>query len=112
MKQNKLISHDRVETEKLLYDWFTSNLLSDDGIFIKRIEGQNCRVTIFIAEDYSFRISSTLTLTVIVEESTNGTAVEIISSGGKGAWGFSYGVEKNAVKRIVKMLKENGFREQ
>lgn len=113
MIKNKLISHNKVEIESILSDWFYSNVNSEDEIFIKRFKDQNCKITIFITEDYYFRIESTLTLTVIVEETIDKTTVEVVSSGGKaGLWGFSYGAEKSAVKRIVRLLKENGFTEQ
>ena len=113
MRKNRLISQNKVEIESVLNDWFSSNVFSEDGVFIKRIEGKNCKITIFIAEDFYFRINSTLTLTVIVEETADKTTVEIVSSGGKTRLsGFSYGAEKSAVKRIVRLLKENGFSEQ
>ena len=108
MRTNRLISQNKVEIESILHEWFFS-----DGIFTKKIVGENRKITIFIAEDYYYRINSTLTLTVIVEEGADKTTVDIISSGGKtGLLGFSYGSEKSAVNRIVQMLKENGFTEQ
>lgn len=108
-----MISHSNVEIETILSNWFNSTVYSDDKVFVKKIKEPNCKITIFIAEYYYYRINSTLTLTLIVEENTDGISVEIISSGGKeGLYGFSYGAEKNAVKRIVNLLKENGFTEQ
>lgn len=112
MKQNRLILQNKAGIESLLYKWFSSGALSGDGFFSKKIEFENRKITIFIAEDYYFRISSNLTLTVIAEETADKTTVEIISSGGKTSWGFSYGAEKSAVKRIVQLLKDNGFTEQ
>ncbi len=113
MIKSKLISQNNMEIEGVLSDWLSSNILSDDGFFIKRIKKQDYKITIFIAEDYYFRINSTLTLTVIVEETDNETTVEVVSSGGKeGILGFSYGAEKSAVNRIVELLRENGFAEQ
>lgn len=113
MRNTRMISQNKVTIEDVLSDWFSSDMFSEDGVFIKRIDGENCKTTIFIAEDYYFRINSTLTLTVIVEETADNTTVEIISSGGKeGLGGFSYGAEKSAVKRIVRLLEENGFTEQ
>ena len=50
---------------------------------------------------------------LLLQKNVNETTVEIVSSGGKeGFYGLSYGAEKSAVKRIVKLLKENGFTEQ
>ena len=103
-----------MDIESILSDWFSSNvfshMFSEDEVFIKRIEGKNCKTTIFIAEDYYFRISSTLTVTVIVEETADKTTVDIVSSGGKmGLFGISHGAEVSAVYRIVELLEENGF---
>lgn len=65
---------------------------------------------IFIAEDYYHRISSTLTLTVIVEQTIDQIFVEVVSSGGKsGLLGYSSGSEDSAVNRVVKFLKAYGF---
>lgn len=113
MRKNRLISQNTAEIERILSKWFSSEAFSEDGFFIKKLEGETCKITIYIAEDYYYRINSTLTLTVIVEETADKTTVEIISSGGKvGLLGLSYGSEKSAVNRIVQLLKENGFTEQ
>ena len=117
MERIRLISRNKAEIESILSDWFSSNtfssVLSEDDVFIKRIKGKNSKITIFIAEDYYFRISSTLTLTVIVEETADRTTVDIVSSGGKiGLFGISHGAEESAVLRIVELLEENGFVEQ
>ncbi len=112
MIKNRLILQNKAETESILRKWFSSGVVSQDGIFIKKIELENSKVIIFIAEEYYYRIKSNLTLTVIVEETADKTTVEIISSGGKTSMGLSYGAEKSAVKRIVQLLKENGFTEQ
>lgn len=109
MEKNTLISRNKVEIEKILCELFTSN----DSVFTKKIEYGDCKITVFIVEDYYLRINSNLTLTVIVEETADKTTAEIISSGGKvGLGGLSYGAEKRAAKSIVKLLKENGFTEQ
>lgn len=110
MKSCRLISRNKVNIENILNEWFSSKVYSEDGIYIKRIQDESRRITIFIAEDYYLRINSTLSLTVIVEETADKKAVEIISSGGKAAL-FSWGSENSAVKRVVKLLKENGFEE-
>ena len=113
MIKNKLISKNKMNIENVLKDWISSNVLSEDGYFIKKIEKENYKLTIFIFEDYYFRIRSNLTLTIFVEENDEEINVEVVSSGGKeGLAGFSYGAEKSAVKRVVKLLKENGFTEQ
>lgn len=113
MRNNRLVSKNKVNIESILYKWLSSNVLSDDGIFVKKIESENRKSTIFIAEDYYYRIKSNLTLTMIIEETAEDTTVEIISSGGKtGLLGISWGSENSAINRIVKVLKENGFIEQ
>ncbi len=113
MIKTEWTARNTVDIDTVLMDWFSSNAFSDGGFYRKRIEGQDCTVTIFVAEAYYFRINSTLTLTVFIEETADETTVEIVSGGGKeGLVGLSYGAEKSAMKRIVKLLKENGFTEQ
>lgn len=112
MKNIRLISRNKTNIVNTLNEWFSSNMLSENENFIKEIENENCKVTVFIAEDYYYRINSTLTLTVIVEAVADKTTVDIIASGGKtGLLGFSYGAEGSVVKRVVKLLEENGFSE-
>lgn len=113
MRKDRLISQQKVDTESILSELSALELFSDDGFFIKKIEGENCKVTVFVAEDYYIRINSTLTLTAIIQETADKTTVDIISGGGKTGWfGISYGAEKSAVKRIVRLLKDIGFTEQ
>lgn len=113
MEKTRLVSQKRVETESILNEFSSFELFSDDGFFIEKFESENCKVTVFVAEDYYFRINSTLTLTVIIQENADNTTVDIISGGGKTGWlGISYGAEKSAVKRIIRLLKDNGFIEQ
>ncbi len=112
MKRNRLISQNKVDIENILREWFSSEVSSDDGIFTKKIQDENRKVIIIIVEDFYYRIDSTLTLTVIAEEADDNTNVDIISSGGKtGFFALSWGSEKSAVKRVVKLLKEHGFEE-
>lgn len=114
MRSSKLITNYNVDIEKILNDWFSSNTVSDDGVFIKKIIEPKRKIMIFIAEDYYHRISSTLTLTVIVEQTLNQTSVEVVSSGGKEGYhyfSFSYGAEQSAVNRIVNFLTVKGFTE-
>ncbi len=114
MKKTKLISQYSIDIEKTLTDWFYSNTDSRDGVFIKKIIEPKRKVMIIIAEDYYHRISSTLTLTVIVEQTLNQTSVEVVSSGGKEGYhyfSFSYGAEQSAVNRIVNFLTVKGFTE-
>ena len=110
MRSSKLITNYNVDIEKILNDWFSSNTVSDDGVFIKKIIEPKRKIVIFIAEDYYFRINSTLTLTVIVEQTIDQIFVEVVSSGGKsGLLGYSSGSEDSAVNRVVKFLKAYGF---
>lgn len=108
MRTNRLISHNRVGIERILRELATS----EDRFFTKKFECGNCILTIFIIEEFYLRIASDLTLTVIVEEAADKTSVEIITGGGKeGFLGLSFGAEKSAANRVVKLLKENGFTE-
>ena len=110
MRSSKLITNYNVDIEKILNDWFSSNTVSDDGVFIKKIIEPKRKIMIFIAEDYYFRITSTLTLTVIVEQTIDQIFVEVVSSGGEsGFLGHSSGSEDSAVNRVVKFLKAYGF---
>jgi hypothetical protein len=112
MRSSKLITNNNVDIEKILNAWFSSNTDSEDGVFIKKIIEPKRKVMIFIAEDYYFRINSTLTLTVIVEQTINQTSVEVVSSGGKdGLLSISYGAEQSAVDRVVDFLSVYGFTE-
>lgn len=112
MRSSKLITNNNVDIEKILNAWFSSNTDSEDGVFIKKINEPKRKVMIFIAEDYYFRINSTLTLTVIVEQTLNQTSVEVVSSGGKdGLLSISYGAEQSAVDRVVDFLSVYGFTE-
>jgi len=113
MTKSRLVAQEEVDTESILDGISSLELFSDDGFFIEKFESGNGKVTVFVAEDYYIRINSTLTLTVIIQENTDKTTVDIISGGGKTGWlGLSYGAEKSAVKRIVRLLEDNGFIEQ
>ena len=112
MQKNRLILQNKTDIESTLRKYLSSGEFSADGFFTKKIESENRKITIFIAEAYYYRIKSNLTLTVIVEETADKTTVEIISSGGKSSWGVSFGAENSAVNRIVQLLKEKGFTEQ
>ena len=107
MRSSKLITNYNVDIEKILNDWFSSYTVSDDGVFIKKIIEPKRKIMIFIAEDYYLRITSTLTLTVIVEQTIDQIFVEVVSSGGR--MGYSSGAEDSAVNRVVKFLKAYGF---
>lgn len=109
MIRNRLILQGKAETERILREL----LADDDEVFIKKFEYGNSKITIFISENFYFRINSDLTLTVIAEETCDKTTVEVISGGGKeGLLGLSYGAERSAAQRVVKVLKDAGFAEQ
>ncbi len=110
MRSSKLITNYNVDIEKILNDWFSSYTVSDDGVFIKKIIEPKRKIMIFIAEDYYLRITSTITFTVIVEQTIDQIFVEVVSSGGEsGLLGYSSGAEDSAVNRVVKFLKAYGF---
>ena len=112
MQSSKLITNNNVDIEQILNAWFSSNTDSEDGVFIKKINEPRRKIIIFIAEDYYLRINSTLTLTVIVEQTISQTSVEVVSSGGKeGLLSISYGAEQSAVDRVVDFLSVYGFTE-
>ena len=109
MEKHKLVTYERINIENILKDWYTSydNML--ESIFVERFDKNDCKVTIFMAEKYFFRIKSNLTLTTIVERSTDKIAVIVITSGGSSGMGLTWGAEKSAAEPILDLLEENGF---
>lgn len=109
MEKHKLVTNERINIEQILKDWYTSydNML--ESIFVERFDKNDCKVTIFMAEKYFFRIKSNLTLTTIVERSTDKIAVIVIASGGSYGMGITWGAEKSAAQPILDLLEENGF---
>lgn len=87
------------------------NELGDkEELFEKNITYHNHFVTIYVYEEYFFRINSTLSVTVIIEQGENGLIVDLISSGAKiGLGDLTYGAEKAALKPLVEKLVEFGF---
>lgn len=74
------------------------------------------KITIFIAEKYFYRITSTLTITLIIDQTEEATTIEVISGGGKrsNSLGFaltSWGAEKSALNDVIVTLKQLGFAE-
>lgn len=83
---------------------------SQNDVYEKCITYQDHSVTIFIYEEYFFRIKSTLSVSIILEQDENGSKVELISSGAKiGLMDITYGAEKAALKPIIEKLIEIGF---
>ena len=110
MVARKLFSREKIVIEEVLNPQNLSNM--PDNVYVKKVRTDNRKITVYIAEDYYLRIGSTLTVTVIADETPEMTTVEIISSGGKGGrFMLSWGAEKSAVNRIVEILVENGFKE-
>lgn len=109
MRKYRMISQNDVDIESILRDWFSAK--EYDSLFIRRIEGENSTVTIFVTEYFYLRIGSAVALTVIVERTDDVTAVDIVSGGGNGFGIFRIpsGAEYSACKRIVNLLEENGF---
>ena len=91
MVKFKLVSENTPNIQEILNEYFPPYTSTEDNFFVKRIEREDCRITIYITEEYYFRINSDLTLTVIVEETKNETTVEVVCSGGKiGLLSFSH----------------------
>ena len=109
MEKHKLLTNERINIEQILKDWYTSydNML--ESIFVEKFDKNDCKVTIFMAEKYFFRIKSNLTLTTIVERSTDKIAVIVITSGGSSGMGITWGAETSAAKPVLDLLEENGF---
>ena len=109
MEKHKLVTYERINIETILKDWYTSYDNQLESIFVERFDKNDCKVTIFMAEKYFFRIKSNLTLTTIVERSTDKIAVIVISSGGSSGMGITWGAEKSAAMPILDLLEEYGF---
>ncbi len=106
-----MISDDDAEIENVLSDWFSSSGFYSS--FKKSIEKADSKITVFVVEDYYFRINTTLTLTVIVERTAKEISIDIISGGGNmGFFGSSFGAEQTAVNRVIKRLEYHGFTER
>lgn len=110
MEKGKFIFRKKLDAESVFYEWASFEGITDDEIFIKKINGENFQTTIFIVDCFYLRINSTLSLTVIVHETDFETTVDIISSGGTtGLLGISYGAEKSAVDRFIQFFKDKGI---
>ncbi|MBQ9124539.1 MAG: hypothetical protein IJY14_02495 [Acholeplasmatales bacterium] len=82
-----------------------------NSYYEKRIVSTGKVTYIYIIEKYLFRINSNLSITIILEESEDGSFVEIIASGGKvGLTNVSFGAEEASVKDILFELKELGYK--
>lgn len=81
-----------------------------EDLFEKSITYNQHFVTIYVFEEYFFRINSTLSVTAILEQGENGSTIDLISSGAKiGLGDVTYGAEKASLKPIVEKLVEAGF---
>ena len=106
-----MISDDDAEIENVLSDWFSSSGFYSS--FKKSIAKEDSKITVFVVEDYYFRINTTVTLTVIVERTAKEISIDIISGGGNmGFFGSSLGAEQTAVNRVIKRLEYHGFTER
>ena len=88
----------------------------ETGSYINNFDVGNHKITVYIIERYFYRITSTLTVTFVIDQTEEYTTVEIISGGGKisNSWGFwfaSWGAEKRALKDAIDSLKQLGFEE-
>jgi len=85
-------------------------LNGDFGTFEKLVQTPWGFVKILIYEEFYFRIGSDLSVTIIYEEKSSETEIEIISAGGKdGIQGVSFGAEKKALTGITRRLIKEGF---
>lgn len=81
-----------------------------EELYEKSITCNNCYITVYVYEEYFFRINSTLSVTVILEQKEDGSVVDLISSGAKiGLGDITYGAEKASLKPLVEKLIEAGF---
>lgn len=85
-------------------------IADQNDIYEKTITYQDRSVTIFIYEEYFFRINSMLSVSIILELDDNGSKVELVASGAKiGLMDITYGAENASLQPIVDKLVEVGF---
>ena len=112
MKVCKLKSNCKITCEYIV------NALGSSDKFVERelashiisfISG-DCKITVYTSEFYYNRISSTLTITLVIEETKEDTVVNLISSGGKARMALtSLGAESSALNIVLSTLKKIGF---
>ena len=116
MEKCKLKANGRVESERIIESikLFGETGEEDTDSYINHFEVGDHKFTVYIEERYFYRITSTLTVTVLIDQTETDTTVEIISGGGKtsnawGLWFTSWGAENRALKDVIAPLEQLGF---
>jgi len=79
--------------------------------FLSRAEYQfgDSHVLLLVFEEYYYRASGTISLTVLLIEHTDNQTAEIIASGGGEGTNFSFGACRSFAKSCMKVLENCGF---
>lgn len=108
----KLKSYLKLSSDCVIDRLFAVNALSDNEYFFRRFDEDNHVLSILIAEEFSLMDSGTISVTIIIDEKSDHTTVEIISNGGSVSFlALSYGAESRIAEKIVKALLPIGFGE-
>ena len=59
---------------------------------------------IFFTESYFLRVNSILLTTIVLDFTKKNIKINVITGGGTGSSGFTYGAEKSIVNEIIKIL--------
>ena len=127
MEECKLKVNCKIATETILDSVRISGKFAEEelGSYLRSFDIAGHQITIYIAEKYFHRITSTLTVTLIIDQTEESTSVEVISGGGKITTASRYvfstalgsralgslGAEKRALKDIIASLQQLGFTE-
>lgn len=111
MEKITLKSKEYIDIEKTIKDEIITNFAFDKNYYFKSSGEVQHRQIIYILENYSFRINSNITFSLIVTEDNDSTEVEIIVSAGTVCGLTCYGVEKSRIKKLKDIFVNIGFEE-
>lgn len=92
------------------YAKIIKNETSNELVFEKETIINNATVILMCFEQYYFRVGSYVSITIQLIETTNKQEITLIGhGGGDGLCNFSWGANSSIVKKVEKILKNNGF---
>lgn len=118
MKTCKLKANSEITSKDILNTIRTLEDFDEEGndLYTRSLETTEHKITVLVVERYFYRITSTLTVTLIIDQTEEATTIDAISGGGKvsnafGFWLASFGAEKSALDEVTTALKRLGFEE-
>ena len=109
MVQYRMKSTDPIDEAEMLRQVRTG-LFGTGEVFCREIDAGDKKVYIFCSDDYSFRISSTLSILLVLESGADGWFADAVVSGGKqGLFDIGYGAERSRVNMLTEFLIGYGF---